>query len=617
MAEGDPDLNATSEEPPRGWRAHRWILAVLVLTALATLPKFGNGFVWDDEEMIVQGTVIHDPANLGAIWRNDAMFAVHGEAYGASVQLDTYRPVTMTTFVVDAALSGTTPFAYHLTNWLAHLGCVTLLYVLGLALLQRPASAAFAAGFVGLHPLLAEAHVWINGRSDVFAGLFGLTGALALLRWLRGGAVVFAVLACAAMTLGMLSKEVLLTALPALVLLAWHEGGSRRALHTLVPLGVAVAAALGLRTAALAGLKASEGGGHVVDALLIVPWLLSDGLGRLLVPTNPTVRVLSEEYAGLGVGHVALGAAVLAGCAVAAWRLASRAPVVGVGLLWAAGALAPAALVASSGWWGFGRYLYVPALGVGLVLAALGGLAVEARPGRGRLVGLVAAAWLGLSGLVLAGVTQDWRDTRSLAMSVVEGNPDVSLGWLGMASFHAEEGQPELALRFAQEAVARSGEDGKASGVLGGALLELGRPADAIPYLEGAIRGQSYRLELAYDLGVAYLDAGRSGDALRVAARGQGQFPARADFFHLEALVLARHDAVASLDATLRALAREPAHSAASALPAAILGSHPQSGAYRAELQRRRGELPPQVEALVRSSAGSPASGSTDAGDLH
>lgn len=590
---------------------------MLLLTALVTLPKFGNGFVWDDQEMIVQGTVIHDPANLGAIWWHDAMFAVHGEAYGASVQLDTYRPVTMTTFVVDALLSGTEPFAYHLTNWLAHLGCVTLLYVLGLALLQRPAAAAFAAGFVGLHPLLAEAHVWINGRSDVFAGLFGVVGALALLRWLRGGAVVFAALACAAMTLGMLSKEVLLTALPALVLLAWHEGGPRRALHTLVPLGVAAATALGLRTAALAGLKASEGGGHVVDALLLVPWLLSDGLGRLLVPTNPTVRVLSEEYAGLGVGHVALGVAVLAGCAGAASRLAPRAPVVGVGLLWAAGALAPAALVASSGWWGFGRYLYVPALGVGLALAAIGGLAVEARPARGRLVGLAAAAWLGLSGLILAGVTQDWRDTRSLAMSVVEGNPDVSLGWLGMASFHAEEGQPELALRFAQEAVARSGEDGKASGVLGGALLELGRPADAIPYLEGAIRGQSYRLELAYDLGIAYLDVGRSEDALRVAAQGQGQFPARADFFHLEALARARHDAVASLDATLQALAREPSHSAASALPAAILGSHPQASAYLAELQRRRGELPPSVDASLTSVAGSPPLGSTDVGDLH
>ena len=274
---------------------------MLALVALATLPVFGNQFGWDDEEMILDSEVIHDPANLPAIFLHDTMYSVHGDAYGASVQLDTYRPVTMTTFVWDAAISGRSPFSYHLTNFVAHLATVGLVYLLALSLLGAGAEpwAAFAAGFFGLHPLLAEAHVWINGRSDVFAALFGVAAVLA---WRKNRLVV----ASGLLLLGLLSKEVLLTALPALGILAWREREDD-GIQRLSVLAGAAGAALALRAWALSGLKASEGGAHVLDALRLVPWLLLDGLRALLLPTRGGVRLLSEEYADLGAAHLLLG----------------------------------------------------------------------------------------------------------------------------------------------------------------------------------------------------------------------------------------------------------------------------------------------------------------------
>lgn len=578
---------------------------MLALVALATLPVFGNQFGWDDEEMILDSGVIHDPANLPAIFLHDTMYSVHGDAYGASVQLDTYRPVTMTTFVWDAAISGRSPFSYHLTNFVAHLATVGLVYLLALSLLGVGAEpwAAFAAGFFGLHPLLAEAHVWINGRSDVFAALFGVAAVLA---WRKNRLVV----ASGLLLLGLLSKEVLLTALPALGILAWREREDD-GIQRLSVLAGAAGAALALRAWALSGLKASEGGGHVLDALRLVPWLLLDGLRALLLPTRGGVRLLSEEYAGLGATHLLLGCLLIGALGVLSWRLRRVAPEVGFGLLWAAGSLAPVALIASSGWWGFGRYLYLPAIGVGIALASLLRLLWTKREEARRPLALGLGAWLLLFAGLLFVTTRTWRTPEDLAHATIRANPDLSLGWQALAAWHAEHGDLADAARYAREAIDRNPRS-RAAAILGSALLSEGRAAEARPLLERAARAQAYRLDLAYDLGLARLETGELEGAMAAARHGQERFPDRADFFHLEALIRASGDPVASIDGTIAALQREPEHVAARGLPAAILGSHPRAAAYRAALEQRLvAGVPPAADAVFRDALAGVAGRST------
>src|SRR4051794_30620431 len=92
------------------------VCLVALLPALVTLPKFWNGFVFDDVFVILNGDFIHDPHNLVAAFSSHTMIASSLHSAVGSVPLDTYRPISIASFFWDAALSGRSPWAYHLTN---------------------------------------------------------------------------------------------------------------------------------------------------------------------------------------------------------------------------------------------------------------------------------------------------------------------------------------------------------------------------------------------------------------------------------------------------------------------------------------------------------------------
>ncbi len=351
-------------------RRSRVTIALGLLWVVCTLPvvtKLDNAFVFDDV-LVIRNEFIHQPARIGEAFVSPTMVA---QGASQARDLDTYRPMPLVTFFWDAAISGKEPWAYHVTSHLLHLAATTALFFLALELL--PAAGVGVATTVaiafGLSPQLAEAHVWINGRSDPLAALFG---ALALLTWnraLKSSSVRLHTLAGFFFLLGMLSKEVLVCALPALYFWPQLQGRSlwSRA-KQIVPLAIAVVVYMGLRLNALRGLRAAQDNRQIVTAIHNLPHLLADGLVELVVPSRLYMRSLRDEYATLGTGdyafHVIVVLAVLA-AVVAARR---RAPIALWGVAWFICTLAPAAMISTMFWPGFGRYLYVPY--VGLTLAA-------------------------------------------------------------------------------------------------------------------------------------------------------------------------------------------------------------------------------------------------------
>lgn len=154
----------------------------LAVVALLLAPKFANDFVIDDIAMIVEGTTIRDMASIPGFFSSHAM-AANDAAAGT---VSTYRPIALTTFVLDYQLWGARPFGYHLTNLLLHLIASCLVYVVAGILLGRDRwrEALVATLLFAIHPTTAEAHVWINGRSDVLAQIFGLASMWSLDRGL-------------------------------------------------------------------------------------------------------------------------------------------------------------------------------------------------------------------------------------------------------------------------------------------------------------------------------------------------------------------------------------------------------------------------------------------------
>ncbi|RLB56011.1 MAG: hypothetical protein DRJ42_04500 [Deltaproteobacteria bacterium] len=571
---------------PRPERRDLLLLGAALLAVVgATAHRLDNGFVWDDLTVIVRGDVIHDMANLPEVFTHRTLYVSQGfDAADDAIGVDTYRPITLATFFVDSALSGRRPLAYHLTNLFTHLACVVLVFFLGRRLLdpRRRHLAPLAAAIFGLTPHLAEAHVWIDGRSDLFATLFGVSS---LLVYLRGRdaqdaqdaressaprPVVLFALSGVLFLLGLLSKEVLLLALPAFALFpresrqaqesqesqesrksqeaqepddtgAVIEVGaplsslpslsslrSKASLTSLLPLVAAAVVYLALRVSILSGLRTHSDPKQLLAALVRLPVLLAEGALELTVPMRVYVHSMSEDYRALGLTVVLAIGAVVVVVLLAVFRKRREQPAFAWSVVWYASTLAPAAVIATLVWPGFGRYLYLPFAGLapGLVdlLGAGFSVLVARRPGiRGALKFAVAAYLLAL-GLRLALYTTDYHDERTLWGAVVEAAPDRSHGW----------------------------------GYYGATLLEEGDAAEAVPALRRAADLDPSEPRYLSQLGWALLVSGDRQGALDAAATGLHRFQPAGGFHALaaEALFPIRPDLAASHVATC--LAEEP-----------------------------------------------------------
>jgi len=279
-------------------RAVRRALLVLVpLAAYASAPA--SGFVWDDHKALEQGRLIGSLRNVPALFTHDTMFNSDGGAFQAHARVDTYRPLTMTTFFVEHALWGARPAGYHVVSVLIHLACVLVLYRVGRRLrLSEWAAAAGALAFAA-HPALGEAVHWINGRSDPLCVLFFL---LALDAWLAGRGAWCA----AAMLAATLCKELAFVLAPPVLLLLARREPREAWWRAAWPWAAGGALGLALRLHALGGAAAASGGGHLGYAIIRLPLLWLDGLRSLVVPAAEMPPSLYERYRAPGAAWLAL-----------------------------------------------------------------------------------------------------------------------------------------------------------------------------------------------------------------------------------------------------------------------------------------------------------------------
>ncbi len=123
-----------------------------------------------------------------------------------------YRPLLLSSFVLDHYIWQQEATGYHLTNYLLHAANVLLLYFIlsrlagqfnfGNKLLPLGGSLLFA-----LHPLTCESVAWVSGRTDVLAAFFCLGAFLFYQHNSRTGAAI-------CLLLGLLSKESALAIIP-------------------------------------------------------------------------------------------------------------------------------------------------------------------------------------------------------------------------------------------------------------------------------------------------------------------------------------------------------------------------------------------------------------------
>jgi tetratricopeptide (TPR) repeat protein len=535
-------------------------IALLVVVPLALyMPILDGPFLWDDRSLIVDelltsgGTVSIADVFRRPFWRETA---------GHASYRGFYRPVTATSYVVDARLHGANPAGFHLTNVLLHACTVVAAYLLFRSLRATPVASGLAAGLFALAPRLAECVAWISGRTDILAALLGTVSLLIYPLPSRGPSARAgprAILGALLLLASVLAKEVgfaffAIAILDELQHAIFVSKSSQRA--TAVRVGGVVVGMLGyfaLRTSALAeappgqydyvGSRAAT----ILEALGTYAWMVVD-----FVEPRTQIGFLRIRTPALVVVGVVVALGLLATAIVYSRRawLRRRTGVVPLGpdgllLMLAAAALFPVlhiaplavTVVAAD------RFLYT------VLLALFGAAAVwSSALQRKTLVRVVAAG--GLAALVASGaaLTRRVSDFRSevafwadAARTSHPANP-LPLGELANVYFRAQSNETALGLyvafleRYPREAHTSAPYlDGV--GNVANVLSRQGRYTDALQVRTWIATKRFANAADTFQTGLVHLHRGDLDNAERAFDRALAQFADYPDAIRMKELM--------------------------------------------------------------------------------
>lgn len=500
-----------------------WLALAAIVVALSWAALSGE-FIYDDRALPVHPFLDGRDDLLAALGRNSADYLDQADEVAVR-STATWRPLSMLSLLLVQATLGPMPFAHHLLSLALHALVVALL---ALALRQRGASAAtqmLIAAAVALHPALGEAWLWINGRSDLLAGVFLVALAVNLGRsgaGTRRG--VREALSVVLLVGGALSKETFLPAALCLVLAeavgarqlpAQPDGaenprtGGRRALALWF---VAAVVFWFGRAATLGPAQPVLGGGGLPGPEKLLargPDLVGLGIEALFVPQARGMRFLAWEFAGAapawGILAVML---VLGGAGALALRGQHRRALLVLG---AAGTLLPAGLVGDAFWLGFDRYLYLPALLLALAVADANRLP--------RPIWAAGAVGLSLCAWGLAGTAATYASPAEFALGMATLRPDDPTGALLAAREAGDAGHPEAALALLEARPMTSGRPVPAALThqLAATYLVAGRSDRAAALIEAAAEAHPRDGNLMFDLFILRMSQRRADDALALA----------------------------------------------------------------------------------------------------
>lgn len=509
------------------------VLGLLALTAIAYLPIWQAGWIWDDDLYVTENELLRDVEGLARIWFEPS----------ATPQ---YYPLVHTSFWVEYQSWGLKPLGYHLVNVLLHAINAILLFLL-LRRLQVP-GAWIAAAIFAVHPVHVESVAWITERKNVLSGAFYLLSALAFFRFSEeaddprtsNGRGLRAYLASLTLFVAaLLSKTVTATLPVALGLVLWWKRGrlGRRETHGLVIMTL-IGAGFGLYTAWWERTDVGASGPlwdmSPAERTLIAGRVVWFYLGKILAPVN-----LSFNYPRWEISAVDPWAwiwPVTAGLSLAGlWLLRGR---IGRGAFAAAAffvvTLGPAlgflnvypfrySFVAD-------HFQYVASLGpiVGIAALCWGKTGVMGR--RKRIVSVVVAvALVGLLAILTNQRSRAYRDLETLWTATIERNPASWLAHNNLGNLRLNDGRPAEAEEHFLIALANAPTHEpthlNARNNLGLALLSQGRVEEGINQLEEVLRLDPTFKSAHSNLGAALSLIGRHEEAIAHLRAALGQDP--------------------------------------------------------------------------------------------
>jgi len=185
------------------------IFIILVFGFLVYLNSLFNGFVWDDEEQILNNVAIRSFSNLPLIFKSSTF-----PTGGAGLSGWYYKPLMTFSFMLNYSIWGLSPFGFHLFQVLLHLTNGILIFLIFSELFSLPLFSCLAAIFFVVHPANTESVTYISAVQEVLFTFFCLLAFLLVLRVKRGRGLIFSSFL---IFLALLSKETAILAIPVIL----------------------------------------------------------------------------------------------------------------------------------------------------------------------------------------------------------------------------------------------------------------------------------------------------------------------------------------------------------------------------------------------------------------
>jgi len=182
------------------------LLAVLLITVLIYIPSLKNGFVnWDDNQNVYQNEHIK------------TINADNLKVYFTEPLIGMYTPLVYISYAIDYSIGKLDPYYYHLSNLILHLFNVLLIWLIMMALTNKPEIAAICALLFAIHPMNVGGVAPVSVRGSLLYSFFYLMAYLSYLVYLlkrKWGYLIFSLIL---FTLSLLSKSAAVV-LPVLML---------------------------------------------------------------------------------------------------------------------------------------------------------------------------------------------------------------------------------------------------------------------------------------------------------------------------------------------------------------------------------------------------------------
>jgi len=503
---------------------------VAAVAFAAYAGTLGHGFALDD------GPEVVDNAHVRSLSGATTVFTSSSWAGAGDAAVPMYRPLTTLSYSLNYALGGFAPFGFHLANVVLHALVCVLVLLLGLHLgLALPAAAVGALIFAVL-PVHVEAVANVAGRKDLLAAAFAIGAVLAHARAMRrgGASLIVPPLLVAGALLSKESGLVLVGLLGAHDLLFARDGWRTQRRR-----------ALGLYASYVALTMAFVLARHAVLDTLVFPRIPFDEnpvasapaairimtavavLGRGLLLLVAPFR-LSADYSFAAIEPVtspidpvflASLAAILA-LAGAAWRFRKTFPLGPFAFLWYGIAIFPASnLLVPIGTIFGERLLYVPSVAFALVAGAGAGALLESRVRRFAAVAIT---------LLLVGhgvrtwdYARAWENDLTVFTAAASAQPDSAKAQRMLGGALMEAGRPAEAAEAFRRAAAIIRRPGTPQDRLAPALVELGvahertgQFAEAAGIYEEVLRADPKNGDALWRLGVVRWLQGDRGEAV-------------------------------------------------------------------------------------------------------